>query len=358
MLRERDVVPLCAVVLLTVCWPVKAQLWVDVFNLTDSTELNYLKYTDLTLFSNSYANIGDLRGFLHVPAPRNACSYIEPLPVTNLTWFALVSNYPACPEDMLVNVRAAGYQLIITSAHSTSDKSVPRFVKNSRFPMLIVTPEYSDLLTENVSYPSLDHPELQLEVKASLLLSVFVVVFAFFMCCMCSCLTGCCCCYCRNRRSRLRAEGDFLQYRDRQHNYEQIQRRERMARQELIESILRQLQELQVDLRTQTPLGAAETQRLPTRPYQRGQSKCDTCAICVEEFVEGETLRWLPCDHAFHPQCIDEWLSHHSSLCPLCKAAVPHADSQGAVPVPFTSDSSTSSSPLLSSVSDRRYGSV
>ncbi|KAH7852358.1 hypothetical protein Vadar_023885 [Vaccinium darrowii] len=45
-----------------------------------------------------------------------------------------------------------------------------------------------------------------------------------------------------------------------------------------------------------------------------------SCAVCVSEFEEDETLRWLPkCDHVFHPECIDPWLASHST-CPLCRA--------------------------------------
>ncbi|KAJ4850497.1 hypothetical protein Tsubulata_011959 [Turnera subulata] len=44
------------------------------------------------------------------------------------------------------------------------------------------------------------------------------------------------------------------------------------------------------------------------------------CAVCLSEFGDEETLRLLPrCDHVFHPQCIDAWLSSHVT-CPVCRA--------------------------------------
>ncbi|CAN8308071.1 unnamed protein product [Cochlearia groenlandica] len=44
------------------------------------------------------------------------------------------------------------------------------------------------------------------------------------------------------------------------------------------------------------------------------------CAICLNEFEEEETLRWMPpCSHAFHSKCIDVWLSSKST-CPVCRA--------------------------------------
>jgi hypothetical protein len=46
----------------------------------------------------------------------------------------------------------------------------------------------------------------------------------------------------------------------------------------------------------------------------------ETCAICIEEFIPGESqIRQLPCNHIFHSQCVDNFLRQSSSLCPLCK---------------------------------------
>ncbi|PNS18216.1 hypothetical protein CAC42_7585 [Sphaceloma murrayae] len=45
-----------------------------------------------------------------------------------------------------------------------------------------------------------------------------------------------------------------------------------------------------------------------------------TCAICLDDFVANESMvRELPCDHIFHPECVDGFLTQNSSLCPLCK---------------------------------------
>ncbi|KAK8485681.1 hypothetical protein V6N11_038002 [Hibiscus sabdariffa] len=44
------------------------------------------------------------------------------------------------------------------------------------------------------------------------------------------------------------------------------------------------------------------------------------CAVCLNEFEDHETLRLIPiCSHVFHPDCIDAWLSSHST-CPVCRA--------------------------------------
>jgi len=47
-----------------------------------------------------------------------------------------------------------------------------------------------------------------------------------------------------------------------------------------------------------------------------------TCAICLDDFEHGESnVRQLPCEHIFHPECVDEFLRDNSSLCPLCKVS-------------------------------------
>jgi hypothetical protein len=41
------------------------------------------------------------------------------------------------------------------------------------------------------------------------------------------------------------------------------------------------------------------------------------CSICTEDFVAGEDVRVLPCNHRYHPACIDPWLLNVSGTCPL-----------------------------------------
>lgn len=42
-----------------------------------------------------------------------------------------------------------------------------------------------------------------------------------------------------------------------------------------------------------------------------------SCSICTEDFVDGDDIRRLPCDHIYHPRCIDPWLSGFAVTCPL-----------------------------------------
>ncbi|XP_067877259.1 RING finger protein 11a [Heterodontus francisci] len=45
------------------------------------------------------------------------------------------------------------------------------------------------------------------------------------------------------------------------------------------------------------------------------------CVICMMDFVYGDPIRFLPCMHIYHMECIDEWLMR-SFTCPSCMEPV------------------------------------
>ncbi|KAI7859740.1 hypothetical protein BDC45DRAFT_160305 [Circinella umbellata] len=47
-----------------------------------------------------------------------------------------------------------------------------------------------------------------------------------------------------------------------------------------------------------------------------------SCVICLESFIHGDVLRTLPCQHEYHRDCIDTWLTKKSAACPLCLQTV------------------------------------
>ncbi|KAG0049054.1 hypothetical protein BGZ89_004359 [Linnemannia elongata] len=49
-----------------------------------------------------------------------------------------------------------------------------------------------------------------------------------------------------------------------------------------------------------------------------GDAEEATCAICLGDYNPDETIRFLPCQHHFHLECVDQWLATDKS-CPLCK---------------------------------------
>jgi len=71
--------------------------------------------------------------------------------------------------------------------------------------------------------------------------------------------------------------------------------------------------------------------RTSTEPYQAltnsngnipRQVHNESCAICLDDFVEGARIKVLPCKHGFHATCIDPWLNERSDLCPICKTSI------------------------------------
>jgi hypothetical protein len=43
----------------------------------------------------------------------------------------------------------------------------------------------------------------------------------------------------------------------------------------------------------------------------------ESCGVCMENYEVGQTRKILPCEHAFHSNCIDMWLGQSSNKCPL-----------------------------------------
>lgn len=48
------------------------------------------------------------------------------------------------------------------------------------------------------------------------------------------------------------------------------------------------------------------------------------CAICMIDFEPQEEIRYLPCRHGYHADCIDGWLLR-SFTCPSCMEPVDSA---------------------------------
>lgn len=48
-----------------------------------------------------------------------------------------------------------------------------------------------------------------------------------------------------------------------------------------------------------------------------GSKKSGECVICMIDFTVGDRVRYLPCMHTYHTECIDDWLMR-SFTCPSC----------------------------------------
>ncbi|KAF5738816.1 putative RING/U-box superfamily protein [Tripterygium wilfordii] len=62
---------------------------------------------------------------------------------------------------------------------------------------------------------------------------------------------------------------------------------------------------------------------LPIIVYKETFSITDSqCSVCLGEYQADDRLQQIPaCGHTFHMECIDHWLSNHTT-CPLCRLSL------------------------------------
>jgi len=52
--------------------------------------------------------------------------------------------------------------------------------------------------------------------------------------------------------------------------------------------------------------------------FKNVDEESKSCPICLEQFEDGNEVRFLWCIHRFHKNCVDQWLDKHTT-CPICK---------------------------------------
>ncbi|CAH8499211.1 unnamed protein product [Schistosoma guineensis] len=69
-------------------------------------------------------------------------------------------------------------------------------------------------------------------------------------------------------------------------------------------------------------LSRRHLRQLVLKRFKKGLDPYDVCCICLEDYVDRDKLRLLPCQHAFHMKCIDPWLLCNRRRCPICNQIV------------------------------------
>lgn len=55
--------------------------------------------------------------------------------------------------------------------------------------------------------------------------------------------------------------------------------------------------------------------------YRPSKGQCESCSVCLDDFVVQERIAFCNCKHSFHLKCLELWLTQNNS-CPLCKMAI------------------------------------
>ncbi|KAJ8418893.1 hypothetical protein AAFF_G00003920 [Aldrovandia affinis] len=256
-----------------------------------------------------------LKGFLIGARPENACEPIDPPPLQdNLTgtFIVLIKRFDCNFDVKVLNAQKAGYKAAIVHNVDSDDlismgSNDLDVLKQIDIPSVFVGEETANSLKEDYSYEKGGHvilmPDFSLPLEYYLIpfliiVGICLILIVVFM------ITK------------------FVQDRHRA-------RRSRLRKDQL--------------------------KKLPIHKYKKGDVY-DVCAICLDEYEEGDKLRVLPCSHAYHCKCVDPWLTKTKKTCPVCKQKVvpsqgdSSSESDGAESSHEENEEVSESTPLLRSL--------
>ncbi|CAH1781966.1 unnamed protein product [Owenia fusiformis] len=235
-----------------------------------------------------------LRGYLVLAKPHNGCSILEPPPShfqPGAKWIVIIRRTPYASNcDFVTKVRNAQKSkydaVIIHNVESQKIFPMPDdgTARDIKIPAVFVGEDVGIFLERNYLYTSnftilLDR-DFPIVITIDKILLPFAIVVAICFVLMLGCIIG----------------KWIMDWRKK--------RRSRLSRQNL--------------------------KKLPTKKFKKGDPY-ETCAICLDDYEEGDKLRILPCQHAYHMKCVDPWLTKNKRVCPICKRRVipgDHSDTE------------------------------
>ncbi|CAG9771890.1 unnamed protein product [Ceutorhynchus assimilis] len=266
----------------------------EIYAIRYNSEFYFEEFTDAPATFGPDLSEGSVRGMLINATPPSACDdKLKPAPPydDNLLekWILMVPRYTPdinCTFEQKVRMaQLRGYNAVIIYNVGSNDL-VPMSAKNStgiKIPSVFVS-QSSGLMLKNVytdpNYFIVITAETPFNIQTHLLIPFAIVVGICFLVMLVFMVVK----FIKDRRR---------------------QRRHRLPKSQL--------------------------NKIPTCKFQKGD-RYETCAICLEDYTEGEKLRVLPCNHMYHMKCIDPWLTKNKRVCPICKRKVfahnePHPDS-------------------------------
>ena len=67
----------------------------------------------------------------------------------------------------------------------------------------------------------------------------------------------------------------------------------------------------------EVPVGLIKKHRKMLTKKRIGKST-RSCIICIEKFYKNEIVRFFPCKHYFHIDCLKNWFKTNTT-CPICR---------------------------------------
>ncbi|XP_053601035.1 E3 ubiquitin-protein ligase RNF167 isoform X2 [Plodia interpunctella] len=286
---------------------------IKVFYVYSMQHLIAEEFLDMPASFGGVIPVDGLRGLVVPGEPEDGCGNMTAPPAyDNFTgkWIALVARFGCNFETKVRNAQAAGYHCAIVhnvnsseietmSAKDPEGITIPSvFVSDSAGFMLM------DLYNYTSGYYVMVNDDIPFNINTHLLLPFAVVVVLCLVIILISMVVKC------------------------------VRERRRARRQRLPNKFLRQI---------------------PTCEFSKAVPY-DTCAICLDDYLDGDTLRVLPCAHAYHASCVDPWLTQNRRVCPVCKRRVfvakerrhTDSDSDDTAPLMGDDDSVTTNSGTFS----------